>query len=354
MTPFSTCVFHLPSIPAWVSAVVVHGGTSACLGIPIGAILYATPWRRPLGLFFGIGTAVLMAWLPFGNREHPWMSTFLASFFGFATFFKSIAVAFDQQPPEANDSIVNFVHWFVAVPEPVFAKGKPRRTTPYEILARAKYFFYKICGLFVILSLFHATKVREEALLLRGFLHVWFIYLWAAFCMDFGALANTTLSGISSQEGFRNPLLESRSIREAWSARWNLPVHIFLKRSVYIPARKAGYGRAMASVVTFFASGLLHEYNFSIHNASAYEPGKATLFFVAMGCVVLVEDWWLSKVCAPYMPSWISRVPSPLISSFLVLIVAAGPVEPLFVKSWLEAGVVEAVSELLPHVTCGE
>ena len=43
--------------------------------------------------------------------------------------------------------------------------------------------------------------------------------------------------------------------------------------------------------------------------------------------------------------SWTQQIPSPIISTILVLIVAAAPVERLFIKSWIKAGAVDAVKE---------
>ena len=361
-----TCVFQPPSLEAWISAVSVHCGLSILLGVPIAIITYSCKKKMTnkhvslsIALCLGMMTAASMTCWPIkaflDNLQHPWMATFLASTFGFQIFFKTLAIALEQHPSEAVDtSLANFIHWFIALPEPIMVKDNMQRTTLGEVLSRAKYFAYKICGLFVILSLSqHSHQYDDEPyhnILLRGFLHIWLIYLWASFCLDFSALGNTCLTSISSQDGFRNPLLQSRSLREAWSLRWNIPIHIFLKR-IYITIRKAGYSRSIASIVVFFVSGLLHEYNFSIHNTAAYEPGKAIIFFTFMGLVVLIEDW-IHQVMPASIASWTLRVPSPIISTMLVLIVAAAPVEPLFIKSWIEAGAVDAVKELLPHMTC--
>jgi hypothetical protein len=129
-----------------------------------------------------------------------------------------------------------------------------------------------------------------------------------------------------------------------------LPLQNFLKRSVYIPARKGGCSRSSAAVLTFVASGLMHEYSFSIHNSAVYEPGKALVFFVLMGVMVLMEDYWLAATPDAFK-QWAQRIPSPIIASTLLLL-AAGPFELWFVRSWLEAGAMEAVAEMLPHVTC--
>ena len=362
-----TCVLDPPSTDAWISAIGVHLSLAIFLQVPIGVCLYYVirhepPLKKSFALSLGILAASLMMVTPFDSFNHPWMASFLASSAGFSIFFKCVAVAFDQLPPEVNLSLFNHVYSTVALPEPIFAKGKFLQASLYERVARLKYFCFKIVGLCLLLSVldklkrrpaFNDTESSIYLVLLRGFLHVWFVYLFISFCLDFGALATSGMTGVSAQPGFRNPLFESRSLREAWGTRWNLPVHTLLKRSVYIPARKAGFGRAAASIAAFVVSGLLHEYTFAIHNAEFYEPGKATLFFILMGCVVLAEDW-IHTSCSFLIPSWTKHVPSPLICMFLVLCVAAGPIEPLFIKSWVEAGAIEAVTELLPVVICND
>ena len=46
-----------------------------------------------------------------------------------------------------------------------------------------------------------------------GFVHVWFIYLWVSFCTDFSSLANSLVSGgVSSEVGFWDQLLSSQSL----------------------------------------------------------------------------------------------------------------------------------------------
>merc|ERR1712008_515657 len=98
-----------------------------------------------------------------------------------------------------------------------------------------------------------------------------------------------TLFGAGLETGFFKPLLQSRSLQECWGQKWNLAVQTLLKRNVYVPCRKVGMGRGWSTVFTFLASGLLHEYTFSTHNAAAYRMGEATIFFIMMGVFVVIE-----------------------------------------------------------------
>ena len=279
------------------------------------------------------------------------MSAFLASTFGFNAFFKGLAAAFGSHPEGADAHLATWILWFTSLPEPKFAKGKPLRAPHGELRRRLGLFSIKTAALFALLSLLHnsphgvtapfGADVGWPRHLLNGATHLWLVYLWAAFCLDVGTML-VLVQGATTDPGFRNPLLASRSFREAWSERWNLPVHAFLKRSCYLPARRRGVPAVPAALLTFLCSGLLHEYNFSIHNHAAYEPGRATAFFVAMGVMMLAER---------ALPGWPRALPEPLIA-LLIQTTVLPCFTSLFFRSWIEAGMIASVTELMPHVRC--
>ena len=108
-------------------------------------------------------------------------------------------------------------------------------------------------------------------------------------------------------------------------------------------------------MLTFLAPGLLHEYNFSVHNHVGYRPGHATLFFVLMGMLMLVEAAvaeWLWARCSPRVQAALAATPSVIIAFSLQLLVL--PVfAPLFFRSWSESGLLDSLKELLPHCAVG-
>ncbi|CAJ1930813.1 unnamed protein product [Cylindrotheca closterium] len=291
-----------------------------------------------------------------------WMISFVASCVGFASVFKSIAVIFHNYPPEVDQDLRSFLCWYISFTEPVFVKDKLKRVTIPEILDRGALLMGKILGLFTLLSIFRSfglypsqytsiSQLLPSAItpLIDGFVHVWFIYFFLSFAIDFGMLFYSVLFGASVEPGFFNPLLTSRSLRECWAQKWNLSVQSLLKRNVYIPCRKAGVRRELSTVLTFLASGLLHEYTFSIHNTASYRIGEATIFFTMMGILVLVEGA-IAKIMPINLQELAEQVPSVVISSIMVLLVAAAV--PLFIRSWLESGVIDATSEIFPHFLC--
>ena len=123
-----------------------------------------------------------------------------------------------------------------------------------------------------------------------------------------------------------------------------------------MPARRRGYSAAAASLLTFLCSGLLHEYNFSIHNARSYEPGRATCFFLLMGSLMIAEEAVLKAAVGRLgVESRVSRLvcaaPSPAIAIGLQLLVLPA-FTPYFMRSWLGSGMLDEVSLLVPHVKC--
>ncbi|CAH0725833.1 unnamed protein product, partial [Brenthis ino] len=55
----------------------------------------------------------------------------------------------------------------------------------------------------------------------------------------------------------------SNNIAVFWST-WNLPVHVWAVRHVYIPITEMGYSKSSASIVVFFISAFFHEYLVSV------------------------------------------------------------------------------------------
>ena len=67
------------------------------------------------------------------------------------------------------------------------------------------------------------------------------------------------LSGLKTITISDNAMLKSTSVSDFWGRRWNQLIHGVLKRGIYKPLRRY-YSPAIAALVTFCASGILHEY----------------------------------------------------------------------------------------------
>ena len=274
-----------------------------------------------------------------------------------------------------STSLQTWLVWFTCLPEPIIlVKDEAKmlkNATWMDIQHRAYYLVLKIAGLSFLVSLLlhvqrqqqqghhHNVVVVVEVVYYNSFLQhrllglarVWFLYCWLALRLDASALIIMLFTGFKPHAGFCNPLLASRSMGECWSRRWNLPVARLLQRGIYKPVRlNLGWSRSASVLATFLASGLLHEYTFVVHNGhDHYQLGSASVFFVLMGSVLLVEHAVLSWTAGGRFERIVQRVPSPIIAT-IVTMLAAIPFEALFLQSWLDAGALEAVSELVPHV----
>jgi alginate O-acetyltransferase complex protein AlgI len=83
-----------------------------------------------------------------------------------------------------------------------------------------------------------------------------------------------------------NGPLRSRSVGEFWGTRWNLGFHHLANELVFRPTVDR-LGVAGALMLTFFASGLVHELVITLPARGGY--GFPTLYFVLQGLGVLLE-----------------------------------------------------------------
>lgn len=367
------CTFKPPSLHAWTYVLVVFvvcivGATIS--GILLYLVSSSPRFRKPLSVIVGIlyAASVPLVGRPYLEEYYPrdgsiaFMGLFVSSAFGFATFFRATNAGFGNFPEGADRDLQTWVLWVIATPEVEFTKGKLSKASTKEILTKIQLLFYKIFCMSIIVTIMlqHSStgyKLQLSQLPewcsthINGLIHIWMLYLFAAFCMDFSTLANTlTMGGMRYEPGFLNPLLKSRCLKEAWGSRWNLPVHVLLKRTVYVPARKQGIPKGVAAFLTFLASGLIHEYTFSIHNYASYVPYEAVTFFVLNGLLMLGESW-IWRHSPLLIRTIIDALPS-VVTATGIAFSLAGPFERYFIHGWLEAGFVEALAQLFPHLSC--
>ncbi len=93
------------------------------------------------------------------------------------------------------------------------------------------------------------------------------------------------LSGANTYVLFRQPA-KATSINEFWSKRWNLAFSEMTSITIYRPLKNK-YGSAIALVVAFMFSGLLHEVAISLPVHSGY--GLPMLYFLIQALLVLLE-----------------------------------------------------------------
>uniref|UniRef100_A0A7S2MZK1 Wax synthase domain-containing protein n=1 Tax=Helicotheca tamesis TaxID=374047 RepID=A0A7S2MZK1_9STRA len=375
----SCTIEHSAFLSSWFRAISIHFGTTALVLVPLGLLLYAcnTPSRQLIGstsaVLVPLSVQIMLSHLRQMAKSDPtnnlaseataWMSAFLLSTFGFHTFFKCAAAAVESYPNGADRDVTTWLAWYTSLPEPIFARGKMKKVVRKEIFWRALMCIKSMAGVSILLTIMLDIQERGKpfgteplllgllpASILNGFVGIWLLYFFTSFCLDFSAVTTSLVHGCSCQDGFRNPLLASLSMRECWGERWDLPVQLFLKRTFYIPARRAGIPSYAAGLMTFVASGLLHEYNFFVHNPGSYEKGLATLFFSIMGLLIIIERL-LTRLCPVCISSRLLIFPTCIASTCLVLL-AAGPFDRFFFRSWVNSGCLESFAEIVPHVRC--
>ena len=122
------------------------------------------------------------------------------------------------------------------------------------------------------------------------------------------------LGGIEADPVFRRPVL-ARTPAEFWGRRWNLVVHGFARRYLFLPVARRR-GPALAVLATFAASGLMHEYLVlaSVGDAATTGPGSCWR-----------SSWrkrrrcWRSRACSdrgwPAAPGGTGRGAAPLLAA---------------------------------------
>ena len=91
-------------------------------------------------------------------------------------------------------------------------------------------------------------------------MYVWLIGFYGFFHLYLNILSEITYFG---DRLFYKDWWNSRSLDYFWS-HWNLPVHHFMKRHIYVPLRKRGWSSVSVILLIFFISGVGHEIVLSV------------------------------------------------------------------------------------------
>jgi len=175
------------------------------------------------------------------------------------------------------------------------------------------------------------------------------------------ASVGENLKGYATIPIFLNPLWSSTSPTDFWGRKWNLMIHRILKYGAFLPARKVGIPTPVAVLISFLASGLIHDYVWAAifyhhghsrdeetgvcHGCFAPTTLKLTAFFLWNGLVMLLEKP-LSKV-PPF--TWFSKhLPLPILSTLVVL--TALPVSHWYTGDWAVGGYFRDFAVALFHI----
>jgi len=237
------------------------------------------------------------------------------------------------------------------------ADGKAVAPAPGAVATRVGWILLRLFGLslfsslsepfggYPVSSLVSSTGTLTGKLLGAAAAHIdhmyvqlMIIYLFLSLLMDVGALL-LLVQGFVPIDAFANPIFTSTSPRIFWGKRWNLQVTVSFKRCVFTPLfRGLRAPPTLAALITFISSGLFHEYQFLLSFPS-YQFGRASLFFVAHGCISAVDALFAKTVGAHLagVPWQLKAIGAPMMFSFTV---------PMFASIWREEGFFALISHL--------
>jgi len=301
------------------------------------------------------------------NAKYSWTEEWMYSLFiaswGSKILFKSMDIVFGSYPKGADQNLKTFAFWYSSWPEPIFKDGKlvPLPNYLRGVFSQIAVWFFVFLQLAFILTLVvnnsdisnisnNETESSSSSIssLYTSMLSMWLIYKFAQSTLEFGAL-QVMLKGYEAGTTFDHPLTRSASYKETWGTRWNIPIHLALKRCVYIPARRYFKCSPLVStLIVFVISGLLHEYHFFVHNHAAYTPGHAMLFFLYVGILMKIEE---TSIWTRYVKR-LKKVTPTLVFSILLQIPVLPAFSRFFVYSWFASGMVASIVKMVPHLMC--
>lgn len=298
------------------------------ISIAIGLVIAAASYhfllhargRRPVRTFL-IGSLICVAIsiLPYalfdalGTQNTAVRLSLMSPFILYG--FRVIEAVFGFVPRGAEASFRLYCIYFAAPAELLFDNKtyKPIKVTTKDVIRCTFAVVKYVTCISILCSVlsprgylpFGATEAGEfyEQILVGDYLNTKHLancfaiafFFQSALALGFCVLGNSVqlLTGYKVLQAMNNPMLEATSPSDFWGRRWNVLIHLALKRGVYKPVRK--YASALiASLAVFVASGLFHEW--LVHAIFVYKRdsegailGSNSAFFVWNFVVILCE-----------------------------------------------------------------
>jgi diacylglycerol O-acyltransferase-1 len=122
---------------------------------------------------------------------------------------------------------------------------------------------------------FHLAKIIERVLKLSTVsLVAWLAGFFCIFHSTLNALAEIMHF---ADRKFYDAWWNSGSMGAYWRL-WNIPVHGYFKRHIYVPLRRRGWSSRMASTVVFVISAVIHELLLGVPTHAVPSPFEILLF----------------------------------------------------------------------------
>mmetsp|Transcript_8012 Transcript_8012/g.23489 ORF Transcript_8012/g.23489 Transcript_8012/m.23489 type:complete len:389 (-) Transcript_8012:134-1300(-) len=291
---------------------------------------------------------------------------FGATAFSFS-FFRTIEAAWGTSPDGSRRNLQTWVQYFTAPVDPRYHEGKVMVPAPGTLMRTAARIPARMIALGAILSVgtprsedpmgptplsLAALKLMPAWLAFLVVNHIYSVGLWLflALCFDLGALT-LLVQGVDVTDSFNNPVFGAKSPKEFWGKRWNKQVNALLRRVCFLPLAPR-VGLTAAALATFATSAAFHEYQFAL-TFRQYTPGAVGLFFVINGALC-VGQTVVEKLTGRYCPNvrvgYAALVPEAL--KVLMNILVLTPFGHLFMHIWLQHGMIETISRIVPTLDC--
>jgi hypothetical protein len=171
-------------------------------------------------------------------------------------------------------------------------QGFLKQTHPVERPGRSEWI---AAALKTVLGGFMVWRGARAAAPLGALLSGWVGMIGAVFVLHFGIFHLLSLwwrrAGIDAMPMMRNPM-RATSLGEFWGRRWNTAFHELATRFTFHPLRRR-LGVPAATLLTFVASGLIHELVITVPAGGAY--GLPTGYFLVQGLGVAGERTILAR-----------------------------------------------------------
>lgn len=328
------------------------------------------------GLYLiGYGLIIPLAlYIPFPLMEFVQVQNKIIKL-GFTTLpmivcFRTVEAMHGTSPAVVEKSLGTYLVYYSTVSHFEWdeTKGERRKITARELMTA----FLRISYFFVAVSLWlsfmtHVNFNPAKSTVPLDSFHIGWDLLSPAHLLNAYCLAILTyfvlatgfemttfgeqVKGYATKPIFDNPLFTSRTLRQFWGQKWNSMIQRVLRYGAYLPARQAfadsgkNVSNLIATLVTFLASGIMHEYVWLViffqmgsdgeeaqggTKADSFFPFKLTLFFLYNGLTFLIEHKFGHHI------TWFHSWPSIIVSTGLIL--TALPVSHWFTGDWVLGG----------------
>lgn len=190
--------------------------------------------------------------------------------------------------PAMATGLARFALWFTMPPESTWPRDATAiRRTRARGLRRCGRGLAKLPGFGALFFLHTQVPALHDSPFVEAFWALWLCWLGVSAIVDLVTSA-FMLAGIEVEEIFDAPPL-ARSPRDFWGRRWNLFVHRFVTRFVFLPLGGRRHP-ALATLGVFACSGAMHEYfMLATLGTASRHAGWMMAFFLLQGLAVVGE-----------------------------------------------------------------